>query len=110
MPFSDPLCGKRLHASDALLDIAKFSAVGAIVGFSGQSSDFLRNGFGAVSRIRVVAEKLRTTRAAFLLQLGKKIGHGLGIKSGVIHDVGTEQVSFGFGLPRILQEIGADAK
>ena len=59
----------------------------------------------------MVAQKLRTTcDAAFLFQLGEKIRHGPGIKAGVIHDVGAQQVGFGFRFARVLQEVRADPK
>ena len=49
-------------------------------------------------------------RPAFRFEPGEKIRHGAGIEAGVIHDVGAEQVSFGFSLAGILQEVGTDAK
>src|ERR1700722_15558603 len=78
----DLLCAQRLHASDALLDVEELGAVAAIAAFPGQSGDFLRHRLGAISRIRVVAEKLRPSRHATLsLQLGEKIRHRPGIKA-----------------------------
>ena len=104
------LPGHRPHAGNALFDVSEFRAVAAIARPSRQSGDFRRHRLGSIPGIRMVAEKLGSVRAAFLLDLVKEIGHGSGIEAAVIHDVGAEQVSFGFRFPGILQKVGAEAK
>ena len=58
----------------------------------------------------MVAEELRTPGAALRLDLLEEISHGAGIEAGVVHNIGAEQIGFGFRLPRVLQEVGAETK
>ena len=58
----------------------------------------------------MIAEELRTARTALLLQFLKKLRHGMRIETGVIHDVGAQEIGFGLRLTRILQEIRAHSE
>ena len=106
----DLLRGERLHAGHPLFDVAELGAVAAIAGLAGQSGNFPRHRLRPISRIGMVAEELRAARAALLLDLGEEIRHGARIEAGVIHDIGAQQVSFGLGLARVLQEVGAETE
>src|SRR5437899_663848 len=99
---SDLLRGERPHAGNALLDVAELCAVSAIIRSSGQSGHLSRNRFSAIAWIRMIAEELRPPRPAFFLQLGEKLGHGMRIEAGVVHNVGAQQIRFSLRLPRIL--------
>src|SRR5581483_1669823 len=72
-----------------------------LVGSAGPVADLFLHSFYAIPRIGVITQKLRSTRAALLFELLKKVGHGLRIKAGLVGDDGSHRVSLRFVASRI---------
>src|SRR3954451_12764381 len=93
----DLLCAGRLHSGHLALHTLEFGAVATKL-LSRKGAYFFGHSGSAISRIRMVAQKLRPAGAAACLQFLEELGHGVRIVAAVVQNVGADQIGLGFSL------------